>query len=245
MLDPAEAVCYTHNMVTDGLKHCPHCKQTQSTDNFYRVKRKSGDGFSGYCKPCTAQRAMAWQKNNPEADAAIRAARLDKIKKERKSWSEEKKAQIRTNSLNWRRRNPEKAKEVQRLGKQRERAKDVVAFRGKASVRLADRRSRKLGYPSDFTETDWTRLLEAFDNSCAYCGAKAKLLDLEHVVPFNLGGYNVVGNIVPACTACNTKKNSKHPKMFADLIGIDLTEVIKRAAIRYSACPLFDSRYYG
>lgn len=40
--------------------------------------------------------------------------------------------------------------------------------------------------------------------SCAYCDALASSVD--HVVPLARGGTNYLGNLAPACRACNTAK---------------------------------------
>jgi 5-methylcytosine-specific restriction protein A len=43
---------------------------------------------------------------------------------------------------------------------------------------------------------------------CHYCGEKfsARELTMDHVVPLIRGGRSNKGNLVPACKACNTKK---------------------------------------
>lgn len=49
--------------------------------------------------------------------------------------------------------------------------------------------------------------------SCQYCGAKKLIADLtyDHVVPRAQGGKTNWGNIVTACTTCNTKKGNRTP----------------------------------
>lgn len=44
-----------------------------------------------------------------------------------------------------------------------------------------------------------------FDNCCAYCGAGGDM-EMDHVVPIAGGGTHAIGNIVPACKACNRNK---------------------------------------
>lgn len=46
-----------------------------------------------------------------------------------------------------------------------------------------------------------------FDHRCAYCGCSGDL-EIEHVVPISKGGEHHLGNIVPACTGCNSSKRS-------------------------------------
>ena len=50
-----------------------------------------------------------------------------------------------------------------------------------------------------------------FGHACAYCGKpdhRAHELELEHVIPINKGGGHHLGNIVPACSHCNSSKRS-------------------------------------
>ncbi len=61
----------------------------------------------------------------------------------------------------------------------------------------------------ELRQTAWWRRRVA-SGLCHYCrrvvGAKA--LTLDHVVPLVRGGRSIRANMVPACKACNTKKQS-------------------------------------
>lgn len=50
-------------------------------------------------------------------------------------------------------------------------------------------------------------LMEHFEGKCAYCGKPATAFD--HVAPVISGGETVPGNIVPACTSCNSSKKHR------------------------------------
>lgn len=50
-------------------------------------------------------------------------------------------------------------------------------------------------------------LLEVFDGECAYCERPATTWD--HVIAVSLGGETSAGNIVPACSSCNSSKRDK------------------------------------
>lgn len=221
-------------MVTDGFKRCPKCESTQPVDNFYKIKRKCGDGYSGYCKRCTAAGAIAWQKTNPEADAAIRQRRLETIKLERANWPEEKKEALNRKSQTWRKNNLERSRQIQRDAKYRAAAKDPETFRAKNAMHANRRRCNLQGYPSDITVDDWKKLLEVFDRKCPFCGGKPDVFDLDHLIPIHLGGFNVVGNIVPICRPCNAQKNRKRPSLFALEMKADLAEIVRKAKIRES-----------
>lgn len=47
-------------------------------------------------------------------------------------------------------------------------------------------------------------LRELFEGKCAYCDNEARTWD--HVIPVSKGGATVEGNIIPACTPCNSSK---------------------------------------
>lgn len=53
----------------------------------------------------------------------------------------------------------------------------------------------------------------ARDNyTCQYCGAKAKELTIDHVIPRWVGGENTWDNLVACCRRCNLKKADKTPQ---------------------------------
>ena len=51
-------------------------------------------------------------------------------------------------------------------------------------------------------------ILQKYDYTCVYCGAKDVPLEMEHVVPRAKGGSNRTNNLVLACRKCNQKKGS-------------------------------------
>jgi 5-methylcytosine-specific restriction endonuclease McrA len=51
-------------------------------------------------------------------------------------------------------------------------------------------------------------LLEKFNRTCVYCGAKNVPLQVEHVVPKAVGGSNRISNLTLACDACNKAKGT-------------------------------------
>ncbi len=48
-------------------------------------------------------------------------------------------------------------------------------------------------------------LLEKFNHTCAYCGAKNVPLQVEHIVPKSRGGSNRVSNLTISCKRCNSE----------------------------------------
>lgn len=52
-------------------------------------------------------------------------------------------------------------------------------------------------------------LLEKWGRQCAYCGAKDRPLEIEHIIPRSRGGSNRVSNLALACHDCNQRKGNK------------------------------------
>lgn len=71
------------------------------------------------------------------------------------------------------------------------------------------RRSRMKRLEHSFTAREWAEALNYFNYRCSYCDTKTDALQREHVVPVSKGGPYTKGNIIPACSTCNTSKDSK------------------------------------
>jgi 5-methylcytosine-specific restriction endonuclease McrA len=70
-----------------------------------------------------------------------------------------------------------------------------------------------------FTKEDWKKnKKKKFSNRCVYCGKKGDVID--HAIPINRDklGENILGNIVPACKACNASKSGKDYREFLALL---------------------------
>ena len=62
------------------------------------------------------------------------------------------------------------------------------------------------GLPSE----EWKKVLDYFDNECAYCGERNTELQQELIIPASKGGKCEMGNIIPACRSCNSSKQNKN-----------------------------------
>lgn len=66
------------------------------------------------------------------------------------------------------------------------------------------------------TVAEWHATITEFGDACAYCQRAAPEFDhvfeFEHIVGINKTdlGENVIGNVVPACPACNAEKGQQH-----------------------------------
>lgn len=77
-----------------------------------------------------------------------------------------------------------------------------------------------LGHES-FKAQDVLHVKREFDFSCAYCGSQRQLV-VDHAVPINLTslGEHKLGNLVPACNACNSAKGDKVFDVFLRETGV-------------------------
>jgi hypothetical protein len=70
-------------------------------------------------------------------------------------------------------------------------------------------RASRQGLPATLTVDQWRACLAAYDDCCAYCGARASNIVHEHMIPIIHGGGTELKNVVPACSACNSLKRRK------------------------------------
>lgn len=52
-------------------------------------------------------------------------------------------------------------------------------------------------------------ILQRDNYTCQYCGYKARVLTIDHVVPRHRGGPHTWQNLVAACTTCNRRKGGQ------------------------------------
>lgn len=211
----------------DGTKTCPLCKTSKAVTEFYAVGRRTGDGFSGYCRSCTSQKARKWQKDNPEK-------MQEKWHRDYTTATPERKAYIRSAVDRWARDNPERRNAACRTNRLKRKEKDPVLFRVKRAIDQNAQRAKRKGLISDFHTSDWFALLEVFEGRCPWCGGRPPFLDLDHIVSLHRGGHNVVGNISPICRPCNSHKSYSDPQEFADFMKIDLQELQRKCKVRES-----------
>lgn len=71
------------------------------------------------------------------------------------------------------------------------------------------RRAREHDAFGDYTWAQFMALFLRFHRRCAYCTEPVVgQPDPDHVIPLSRGGHNTIGNILPACKACNGEKSA-------------------------------------
>ncbi|GAA1937602.1 HNH endonuclease signature motif containing protein [Agromyces allii] len=59
----------------------------------------------------------------------------------------------------------------------------------------------------DLSAEQWEAMTAEW-RGCAYCGASDRALQKDCVQPISRGGRYTLGNVVPACGACNASKSN-------------------------------------
>lgn len=132
-----------------------------------------------------SERAIAWNKNNIERRREIA-----------RNWSKRNRSKVSDYQRRWRHEvNPEQAKFLNRYNSHTRRA-----------------RLRKV--KGSYTQQEWIKLLESFNNRCASCNVEDKptrwgKLTIDHIIPISKGGSNSIDNIQPLCYHCNYTKYTK------------------------------------
>ena len=69
------------------------------------------------------------------------------------------------------------------------------------------RKAKEFGAYGTYTWTEVMKVFLLFDRCCAYCAVRIDgEPEPDHVIALARGGHNTIGNILPACPACNSHK---------------------------------------
>lgn len=191
-------------------KHCTGCNRDLPATSEYFHKKNTKSGFASRCKECIKAYYNRYYTENHE--------RVKNSKNEMGKVYYEK----NSNEINSRKRKQYKegtsVKKSYMDNYYKVNRQDILVkykeFRrtehGKAQRIIYNqrRRSREESVEADFSNSDWIKCKEYFNNQCAYCG-ESKTLTREHFIPLVDGGEYTINNIIPACKSCNSsKKNS-------------------------------------
>lgn len=167
------------------MKTCRTCNEELPLSSFWASPRNKG-GYATECKDCERIRKRKnYQVNKEKIDArnlSYRVANRERYAAYTKKYREN---------------NPEKAKEVYRNWQ----LKYPEKVREHSHRRRAALRNNGVFV---ILERDLKRL---YSSPCTYCGSTANIT-ADHVVPIARGGVHSIGNLVPACSSCNSSKHS-------------------------------------
>jgi len=181
----------------------------------------------GECLKCSAEKAFAYRKKDPEKARAMNAASKLKHAAQRradsKKWREENAEAIKASKKRYAEENKEKVSASK--AKHYQENKERYLFMGrvwrqenKDLVRLNKRNRRKKVRDAEGTHgiKDIKRILNLQKSTCAACYTKflGNEYHVDHIVPLALGGSNWASNLQMLCPTCNRSKGAKAPLDF-------------------------------
>ena len=177
------------------MRKCTCCGRwlVASTVNFSRMKAGKY-GLWAICKECKKR----YDKQRHEANR-------DKRNKQNKQYRE-----------------ANREKEAERKKRYYEANKEKVAERHKQYYESPQgqavafniqqrRRAKEKQQGTGITKDQWLEMMKFFDFRCAYSGERLsnKTRSIDHIVPLNSGGDNMIWNCVPMTRSLNSSKQDK------------------------------------
>ncbi len=137
------------------------------------------------------ERALAWQKANPERRKEIRA-----------KWIENNKEKMQLIRLAWKKENPEKV-------------------RASKAATQSTRRAKKSMAGGSFNPMQINKLHALQKGCCAICRhVLGNDFERDHITPIALGGSSDIKNIQLLCRPCNRQKGANDPIEHANKLGL-------------------------
>lgn len=182
------------------MKTCTSCIDKKPATEFYR-RAKSPDGLALVCKACSGLKA----REHYEREKCAAKARA-------KKWAAQNPARRKDIARLSAEKHIEKKRAFSREYNKRKRAESPDAAREAGRRQAAMRRSREKGAGGAISAADWQMLFDLFEtNVCLYCGSTDSKLTMDHWMPVVRGGKTELGNLLPCCKSCNSRKGDKHP----------------------------------
>ena len=218
------------------MKRCSKCGRwlVASKVNFNKSK-KGKYRLQGYCRECSknqlkqynednkeriAEQNKQWREDNPEYQNQWNRDNKDKRAKYNKQYYEANKDKKAEHYKQWCEDNKEKMVEYQK--QYREDNKDKIAERKKQYYQSPQgrvvafngcqrRRIKEEQQGTGITKEQWLEMMKYFDWKCAYSGETLTkdTRSIDHIVPLNSGGDNMIWNCVPMLRSLNSSKKDK------------------------------------
>ena len=177
------------------MKKCTKCGRwlVASTVNFHKAK-KGKYGLQSKCKECINKYGKRYRETNKE-----------KVAESHKQYYEANKEKIAKRDKQYYEANRDrKAK----YGKQyRQSPQGQVTIFNKHHRR----RTKEGQQGTGITKDQWSEMMSFFDWKCAYSGETLTkdTRSIDHIVPLNSNGDNMIWNCVPMTRSLNSSKNDK------------------------------------
>jgi len=168
------------------MKRCGKCGETKPLEDFSNNK-KYVDGKRTQCRVCYNEYMKQWSRRNAETVNA-RVLRYHHANKEQKNLER---------AARWQ---ADKLKGIVRKPRNTEATN---------AIKLASSKKRRAILESNGGRGLTNKQLDVLRHKpCFYC-QKANAGAVDHVIPIMRGGKDTEGNVVPACSSCNSQKGFK------------------------------------
>lgn len=167
------------------MKYCPRCDSTKPLDAFNKNKNRY-DGYQGYCRPCQNSRNVEWQIDNRDRYLALKKARYYNNKEKHNE-----------GVRRWQKANPDKMAKIY--------ARYARSHKEKVNSKV--NRRRVLIESNRLFVLD-KEVKKLYSSNCIHCGT-TKNITMDHLIPVSRGGRHSIGNLVPMCRSCNSKKGKR------------------------------------
>ena len=192
------------------MKRCNKCGRwlVASTVNFHRGKGFKY-GLRTECKECKKRYHKQWHENNKDKIAEYHKQyyedNRDKMLEHHKQYYETNKDKIAEQKKQYYEDNREKALERYKQYSQTPQGQ-VVKFN-----KHHRRRTKEGQLGSGITKDQWLEMMSFFDWKCAYSGETLSKdnRSIDHIVPLNSNGDNMIWNCVPMKLNYNSSKHDK------------------------------------
>ena len=173
------------------MKKCTKCGRwlVASTVNFHKDKRYKYN-LTSQCKECRNVRNKQWYKDN-----------RNKKLEYQKQWHQDNRDKKLEYDKQWYEANKEQRKQYYQSPQGQ-----VAIFNG-----YQRRRAKQEQQGTGITKDQWSEMMSFFDWKCAYSGETLTkdTRSIDHIVPLNSNGDNMIWNCVPMTRSLNSSKNDK------------------------------------
>ena len=170
-------------------------KHKEENGEYFQARKEKGKARYAANREELLANSKAYYWENKDSKIAIYLENnKEKIEAYTKARYAANKEEMKAAAKRWRKNNPDKAREHDR-------------------VRKRKRRAAKRAVNEDYTVEDEKITREAFDHACFNCGSTENLA-VDHYRPLSKGNALTLTNAIILCTSCNSSKNNKDPEEF-------------------------------